>query len=96
MDPFHHGKILFIAEVVVVPAHMPGVEGVVPYHVQCLLRQCAAIAHQDLVQVLIMAKGQQHLIEATVRLVYPILCARERERERLCQVLDWPHIQATC
>ena len=61
---------------------MPGVEGVVAYHIQCLLRQRAAIAHQHLVQVLIVAKGQQYLIETTVQLVYPTLCARERERER--------------
>ena len=45
-----------------------------------------------------MAKGQQHLIEATVGLVYPILCARERERERerLCKVLNLisrPHVK---
>ena len=67
---------------VVVPTHVPGVEGVVAYHIQCLLRQRAAIAHQHLVQVLIVAKGQQYLIETTVQLVYPTLCARERERER--------------
>ena len=55
-DPFYHLPVFIIAEVVIVPARVPGVEGMEPDHVESLFGQLAVVTHKDAIHVLIVAK----------------------------------------
>ena len=61
---------------------MPGVQGVEPDHVECLLRQLAPVAHQHLVHVLVMAVGNVDVLQTTVGLVCSIFGTGVQMMER--------------
>ena len=54
---------------------MPRVQGVEPDDVEACGRQLAAIADQGLVEILVMAVGDEDIVETAVWLVHPILGA---------------------
>ena len=73
-DPLDHLSVLVIAEVVVVSASVPRVEGVVSNDVEPFLGQFTLfVADQNLVEVLIVTKGHRHLAQATVGLIHTML-----------------------
>ena len=74
-DPLEHTPVLVIAEMVIVPSCVPGVEGVIANDVEPFFWQLALlVTDQDLIEVLVMTKGHQHFVQATVGLVHAMLC----------------------
>ena len=75
LDPLHHLSVLIVTEVVIVSSKVPWVEGVVTNTVECLLWKSGLILYQDLIKVLIMAKGHLYHVQPTVGFINTILCA---------------------
>ena len=81
-DPLHHVPVLVVAEMVIVSPSVPRIEGVVAYDIQSLLRQATLfITSQHSVEVLVMAEGHCHLVQATVGLIHATLGAGGKEEE---------------
>ena len=70
LNPLEHLAVGVVAQVIVVALKVPGIEGVVTNAVERLLRQSGFVLDKNLVQVLVVAKGHLHLVQAAVRFVH--------------------------
>src|SRR5205814_3111396 len=65
-DPFHERAVLVVAKVVVLAFAVPGIEGVIPDHVERFDRE--AILH-DVIQVLVVSPRQMDVLQTAPALV---------------------------
>ncbi len=61
-DPLHHLPVLVCAQVVIVKAVVPRVEGMVADAVQSLLWEPSVVVPQNLIHVLVMTEGHMDLL----------------------------------